>query len=585
MNTYRMMFMLILIGIILILVFLIVDVYRIEYHRLSLSVSYGKAQYLLPSTINLISIVLLLIMGVLLLVCRYLGGILFNVILLLVSSMMMFAIISFLLQGYVTGDQPRAEFALGSMIVEGRLSLEDAEFLSGYFHWPGLWMYEGVFSAITDISSFEAPVFLMVVTWFMLGLALTIMARYVHDGMHFSMAITAFLFYSIFNPYKIIHLCPQIYALLLLIMVAILLFRNLALSNCIVILILAIAIIVSHPLTSIILVGILLFVSLKNSITKFFERIPRMMFLSKGFALSILLLFIVWNVRFEDIIREIVLELTGDAQLQLLEPAARLNLYYIDPFYKTMASFRYMNIFLMLLLALLTILLRRDNRKIKEVFSLIIALSISSLLLNFVPGTFFHRVLYYLTPFIAVLSVGSLSALQKLINATLSKTLVRIVSAFTIILVPLLAQLSIMEFLTNNNPLSTLNSPYEFSLCEFVSNFYVHSDYSWSVSSGAILYYTVLSQERILRPYTLSSTNVLQATHLAMYLKEENSSAVRLYVEIVYPAHFFVVSPRERYVFYERTLFEDFHVVDYYISKENNKLYDNKLFQLYRTPK
>ncbi|MEM0080148.1 MAG: hypothetical protein QW118_08015 [Nitrososphaerota archaeon] len=468
------------------------------------------------------------------------------------------------------------------MIAEGRASLEEAERISGYFRWPGLWIYDGIFSAITGISSFDAPVLLMVVVWLLLGLALANVVRYIYGKVNFAVAIVAFLLYIIFNPYKIIHLCPQIYALLLLIIITSLLFKEPAISNNFVLLLLSMAVIISHPLTSLVVVGILLFIITRNFMTKVFKRINRAVNLHEAPVIAVLILFILWNIRFGELIRAIVTELTGDTSIQFLTPIAGVALYSVDAFYRAMSLFRYIGVFVILFLALLTLFLRKADRRIKGLFLLIIAISLSSLLLNFIPGSFFHRVLYYIMPFIAILSAGSFNILTKL--AMKSRMLIKASSMFMIIIIPLLSQLSIAEFITNNNPLATLNSPFEFSVNRFISNFFTYLEHSWSLSSGTASYYTVLVQKKSLK-YELSPSKSLMATYLSTYLNEENITAIEKYIKIVYPARFFIVSPRERYIFYERTVFTHFHIIDRHLDAKNTKIYDNGLFRLYEALK
>ncbi|MEM1646683.1 MAG: hypothetical protein QXL96_12715 [Ignisphaera sp.] len=578
-NAFKASSVLAFIGIILILQFATVGVYHVEYYKLSFSISYGRTEYLLPNLLSLTSIVLLLLMGGLLLLLRYSeGGVLFNATLLLAANMVMFPVLSFLSQGYVVGDQPRAEFALGAMIVEGRVTLEEAERISGYFRWPGLWIYEGIFSAITGISPFDAPVLLMVAVWLLLGLALITLTRRVYGSTSFVMATVAFLLYTILNPYKIIHLCPQIYALLLFIIITSLLFKELIIpSDYVVLLLLSIAVIISHPLTSVIVIGILLYILVRNLITKIFGEINRAVSLPEASTISVLVFFVIWNIKFDEIIRAVVEELARGASIQPLAPIAGVTLYSADTLYKAMGLFRYSGIFIMFLLALLSLFLHRTDRKIKGIFSLIITISLSSLLLNLIPGSFFHRVLYYTMPFIAVLSIGSFNDLTKF--AVRSRRLVKF-SSITLILIPLLSQLSIVEFITNNNPLAILNSPFESSIGKFIGNFYTYSEYSWSISSGTILYHMVLAQKSLLK-YTLSPSVSLKVTYLFTYLNEENITAIEKYIKTVYPAHFFIVSPRERYVFYERTIFTHFHIIDRYLDAKNIKIYDNELFRLY----
>jgi len=578
-SAFKVTSVLIFIGMILILQFVTAWAYHVEYYKLSFAISYGRTEYLLPNLLSLTSIVLLLLMGGLLLLLKYLrNDVLINATLLLVSSMVMFSVLSFLSQGYVVGDQPRAEFALGAMIVEGKVSLEEAERLSGYFRWPGLWIYEGIFSAITGISPFDAPVLLMVAVWLLLGLALANAVRYIYGKVKFAVAIVAFLLYAIFNPYKIIHLCPQIYALLLLVIITSLLFKESALSNNFVLLLLSMAVIISHPLTSLIVVGILLFVMTRNLMTRVFKGVNRAVSLHEAPVIAVLMFFILWNIRFNELVRDIVAELTGEISIQLLTPIAGVALYSVDAFYRAMSLFRYTGIFVMLFLALLTLLSYRADRRIRGLFLLMIAISLSSLQLNFIPGSFFHRVLYYTMPFIAILSTGSFNTLTKL--ALKSRILIKASSMFMIIIIPLLSQLSIAEFITNNNPLATLNSPFEFSVNRFISDFYTYSEHSWSLCSGATLYHTISAQKKSLE-YTLSSSKSLMATYLSTYLSEENITAIEEYTKIVYSARFFIVSPRERYVFYERTVFVHFHIIDRYLDAKNAKIYDNGLFRLY----
>jgi len=425
----------------------------------------------------------------------------------------------------------------------------------------------------------------MVAVWLLLGLALANVVRYIYGKANFAAAFVAFLLYAILNPYKIIHLCPQIYALLLLIIITSLLFKEPAISNNFVLLLLSTAVMISHPPTSLIVVGILLFIMTRNFMTRFFKGVNRALNLHEAPVITVLIFFILWNIRFSELVRAMVAELTGGTSIQLLTPIAGVALYSVDTFYRAMSLFRYMGVFVMLFLALLTLFLHRTDRRIRGLFLLIIAISLSSLLLNFIPGSFFHRVLYYTMPFIVILSADSFNILTKL--AVRSRVLIKASSVFIIVIIPLLSQLSIAEFITNNNPLATLNSPFEFSVNRFVGNFYTYLEYSWSMSSGTTLYYTVLAQKKSPKYISSlsSSSKSLMATYLSTYLNEENITAIEKYIKIVYPARFFIVSPREKYVFYERTVFTHFHIIDRYLDAKNVKIYDNGLFRLYEALK
>jgi len=172
----------------------------------------------------------------------------FRFMVLLVFLWPMVLVLNFLTHGYVVGGQPRTEFALSSLMVSGKVTFSQASSISVYFNWPSAWLMEGIFSNVINVSPFAAPVYLMVVTYLLLGLALVVMSGRLLPHHEYGLAMVSMLAYAILNPYKILHFCPQIYALTLFVLfLAIFLKRSLTMENVILVFIYSMAIITSHP--------------------------------------------------------------------------------------------------------------------------------------------------------------------------------------------------------------------------------------------------------------------------------------------------------------------------------------------------
>lgn len=550
--------------------------YDIEYDRLASSILHAKTYHLLPNLLDLSSMIILTLMGALLLLSRYSNTRTPSITLLLLVNLYVFAICSFFIQGaLISPDQPRVEMALGTMIVDGKLSgLEEAEKVSSYFRWPGLWIYVGIFSALTTFSPLEAPVYIMLVIWLLLGITLMIIVKHIYAKVDPLIATTPFLLYAILNPYKVLHLCPHVYALVLfMVIVSALIRETSSWSFFVTVKLLAVVIIMSHPLTSIIVVGLLI----SFIIIKIFEK-RQLTALPKSLVFSVSIFFTLWNIRFEDNIYKVVLELTEGSPTEPLSPTAGDRLYLVDAFYMTMTLFRYIGLCIIASSAIISLYLHKNNKKVRMGFFITSATFLSSFPLSFVPGTFFHRLLYYTSLPAVVLATGAIYRLAKfVVRGTRSV----IVLALIMITLPLLAQASIAEYLTNNDPSISLTNFSDIALSSFIGKFYSFSGLSWSITTPSMRYFVTLYQGKNLYPYTIIIEITPLVTKLSRYLVYQNSTAIREYVNVLYSGNYFIVSPKEKYVFYRRTLFADFNVIDRYIDSLNNKIYDDKLLKLY----
>jgi len=126
----------------------------VDYKVLAEGVANGRTYILYSGLFTSIMWAMLVSMGLLLLLNKG-DVILKDVILLTIFLWPMIITLNLLVYGYVmSGDQPRLEFALGSLMVSGKTTLEQASRMSNYFYWPSTWLLEGVFSNIVGLSSF-----------------------------------------------------------------------------------------------------------------------------------------------------------------------------------------------------------------------------------------------------------------------------------------------------------------------------------------------------------------------------------------------------------------------------------------------
>jgi hypothetical protein len=485
----------------------------------------------------------------------------------------MVIMLNFLIHGYVVGDQPRTEFALGSLMVSGRVTFSQASLISGYFDWPSTWLLEGIFSNVVDVSPFAAPVYLMVITYLLLGLALVVMGSRLLPHHEYDLAMVSMLAYAILNPYKILHFCPQVYALTLFaLFLAILLKRSLTMEDFIPVFIFSMAIITSHPLTSIVVAGII------GSIL-IFNLVKRGRELRGGFILSaiILILFITWNLRYENLLSSVVMELKKP-QIQPLPPVSGLSIYSVNVFFKLMAFYRYVSFIILIVGSLLAVavLLKRKSPLRVRVFAIGVGIIAGSALLNFIPGAFFSRLLYFTGAFISGLFPIAIHSVKERLR---KGVFLEIILLIVIILIPILSHVALLEFLTDNNPVATITGPYETSADIFIAEHYNFSG-CVGVSSGALSFYVYMTNPNLSKPLC---TYLLSNIASSVSIRPLNYLSASIFVKSVYIGNIFEVSPKERFNYYMRTIINNFELVDYYLNVNYDLIYNNGVFKIYST--
>ena len=539
----------------------------INYRMLAEDVVNGKTYTFYAGLFTPIIWVMLLSVGLLYLVSE--NVILKHVAILIVFLWPMIIVCNFLIYGYVVGDQPRLEFALGSLIISGKMTLKQASKISGYFNWPSTWLLEGTFSNIVGLSPFSAPVYLMVVTYLLLGLALIVISHKIFP-VH-SLAIVSLLAYAVLNPYKLVHFCPQVYSLVLFgLLLTLLLKENSVSEDFVLMFILSTSIITSHPLTSLVIAGIagsIMFFSLVKREGKSRNVL--------AFSIATLVLFVSWNINYENLIRSVIREILEGPQVQLLLPVAETNIYKVDTFFKLMVFYRYFLLTILSACSLLAVVILfkcRGSLRMR-----LLAIGIGSLtgivLLNYVPGSFFHRVLYFACAFMSALIPIAILAVKERLQVN---RFVKVTFMLAPLLLPLLSHIALLEFLTNNNPVAMITSPYEISSAIFIAT-HRYPGKHIGAPSGALSFYICMSNLNItssLNIYLLGRIYLISIQPLDYY-----SSSV--FAKSAYMGDIFMVSPRERFIYYIYTLFNNFQLVDLYLITNYDLIYDNGIFKIY----
>ena len=565
--------------IVILLLFLIFTLFNpiINYPSLAKDIANGKTYILYKGALTPTLWGSLILIGILSLVIRRTDPILNYTMILIIFAWPVIITLNFFIYGYVVGDQPRLEFALGSLIVSGKISLADASKASSYFSWPSTWLLEGVFSNILGITPFEAPPYLMLVTYLLLGLALICLSRglselFLTNGVF---AILSLLVYTMFNPYKILHFCPQIYALTLFIILLKILIKDwIKAVDYLVLFILSASIITSHPLTSIIIAGIVATMILYNLIKSDTELRKILMF-----ALAVIVLFVSWNLNYENLIKSVINELLERPQIQPLPPIAGKSLYNVDLFFGFMALYRYVSLAILLFLSipfivlLLTLGRQKYTLKIK-----IIATGVGTLLgtlfLNFIPGSFLHRFLYIISTIVCAFVPVSASVIDE---KTKKNRSLKFFLGLLLALSPILAHIAVLEFITNNNPAILVIGPHELSLSAFIAGHYEFHN-CIEVPSGSLAFFAhILNHNLTATPCFWLSSNIAMNVNI----RPRDYAAAREFVKRMYIGEIFVVSPRERFIYYVNTLFNDFHFADNYLNSNYLKTYDNGVYRLY----
>jgi len=565
----------ILVVLITLFLILVISMNVIHYGALAEDVANGVTYILYSGLFSPIIWVVLVLVGLLYLVGKDSVAFRFMAVL-LVFLWPMVIMLNFLIHGYVVGDQPRTEFALGSLMVSGRVTFSQASLISGYFDWPSTWLLEGTFSNVIGISPFGAPVYLMVITYLLLGLALVIMSRRLfppHDH-EYDLAMASMLAYAILNPYKILHFCPQVYAIMLFaLFLAILLKRSLTAKDFILVFIFSIAIITSHPLTSIVVAGII------GSII-IFNLVKRGRELRGGFILSaiILISFIMWNLRYENLLSSVVMELRKP-QIQPLPPVSGLNIYSVNAFFKLMAFYHYASFTILIAGSLLAIavLFKRKSPLSVRVFAIGVGIIAGSALLNFIPGAFFNRLLYFTGAFISSLVPIAVHSVKRRLIRGISRNHFNLLVIIVILLVPILSHVALLEFLTDNNPVATITGPYETSADIFIAEHYNFGG-CIGIPSGALGFYTYMIDSNLSEPLC---TYLLGDIASSVSIRPLNYLSASIFVKSVYIGNVFEVSPRERFNYYMRTLINNFKLVDYYLNVNYDLIYNNEVFKIY----
>jgi hypothetical protein len=565
--------------IVILLLFLIFTLFNpiINYPSLAKDIANGKTYILYKGALTPTLWGALILIGILSLVIRRTDPILNYTMILIIFAWPVIITLNFFIYGYVVGDQPRLEFALGSLIVSGKISLADASKASSYFSWPCTWLLEGVFSNILGITPFEAPPYLMLVTYLLLGLALICLSLglselFLSNGVF---AILSLLVYTTFNPYKILHFCPQIYALTLFIILLRILIKNyIKAVDYLVLFILSASIITSHPLTSIVIAGIAATMILYNLIKSDTELRKSLMF-----ALAVIVLFVSWNLNYENLIKSVINELLERLQIQPLPPIGGKSLYNVDLFFGFMALYRYLSLVILLILSIpsMTLLLISSKRKhILKIKIIVVGAGtlIGTLLLNFIPGSFLHRFLYFISTLVCAFVPTSISVISKKVRKSHS---LKFFLGLLLMLLPLLAHIAVLEFITNNNPVASVTGPHELSLDVFVAT---HYDFRKciEVPSGSLAFYTYTLN------YNLTTTPCFRLSGgiaVNINIQPHDYASAREFIKRMYIEEIFVVSPRERFIYYVNTLFNDFHFADNYLNSNYLKTYDNGVYRLY----
>jgi len=570
-NAMKILTQVFLIVFIILFLIQIVSMNVIHYSALAENVANGVTYVLYSGLFSPIMWVVLVLLGLLYLVSRGNVALRFMVIL-LVFLWPMVIVLNFLTHGYVVGDQPRTEFALGSLMVSGRITFSQASSISIYFDWPSTWLLEGIFSDVADVSPFAAPVYLMVITYLLLGLALVVMSSRLLPHHDYGLAMVFMLAYAILNPYKILHFCPQLYALTLsTLFLAILLKRSLTMmKDFILVFIFSMAIITSHPLTSIVVAGII------GSIL-IFNLVKRGRELRGSFILGavILILFITWNLRYESFLSSVIMELKKP-RVQPLPPISELSIYNVYVFYKLMVFYRYVSFIILTVGSLLAVavLLKRKSPLRVRVFAIGVGIIAGSALLNFIPGAFFSRLLYFTGAFISGLFPFAIHSVKERLR---KGVFLEIVLLIVTILIPILSHVALLEFLTDNNPVAIITGPYETSADIFIAEHYNFGG-CVGVSSGALVFYAYMTNPNLSKPLC---THSLGERAFSITVRSLDNLSSSTFVKNVYIGNVFEVSPREQFMYYIKTLINNFQLINYYLNVNYYLIYNNGVFRIY----
>jgi hypothetical protein len=332
------------------------------------------------------------------------------------------------------------------------------------------------------------------------------------------------------------------------------------------------AIITSHPLTSIVVAGII------GSIL-IFNLVKRGRELRGGFILSaiILILFITWNLRYENLLSSVVMELKKP-QIQPLPPVSGLSIYSVNVFFKLMAFYHYVSFIILIVGSLLAVavLLKHKSSLRVRVFAIGVGIIAGSALLNFIPGAFFSRLLYFTGAFISGLFPIAIHSVKERLR---KGVFLEIILLIVIILIPILSHVALLEFLTDNNPVAAITSPYETSADIFIAEHYNFGG-CIGISSGALSFYVYMTNPNLSKPLC---TYLLSNIASSVSIRPLNYLSASIFVKSVYIGNIFEVGPKEIFNYYMRTLINNFKLVDYYLNVNYDLIYNNGVFKIYST--
>ncbi|MEM3872098.1 MAG: hypothetical protein QXE05_06020 [Nitrososphaeria archaeon] len=554
----------------------------INYGALSQNISNARVYLLYPGMFQFGVFVALTLMGLL----AFKKGLLQRLIMLLTFIWPMIIILNFLLYGFVIEDQPRGEFVLSYLVVKGKISLMNAAEKSGYFRWPSLWLLEGIYADIVNLNPFITPVILMVPVYLLLGLSIVTLSRRFLPGSIFGPTFLTATVYAILNPYEIFALCPQMYALtLLIILLSVLLKQNLDFTNIVTISLFSISIITSHPLTSIVLVSVLSVMLASEMVkgAKKYRNIAPIM----GYA-SVIMLFTTWNLNYKDFLNDILKEILqhSSKNLSIILPLLQRKIYNADYFYWLMQLYQYSSTLFLAMFAFLSlILMARQDISRKKLTSLLAFLGVmggSIVIIAF--GIFSPRAIIFLTPMASALTFYGIEKIVYLLGEfgrfRRFLLLIKVAGLFIILFIPILSHVNMIEYLTTRSFVNTITSVYESRLYEFLAQRCDFHNPVWaSYGDFPIIFPYYICIYNFNKSWAVSS-RWIEEKIVELY-QMNTSPSVETLAKNIYVGEIFIVSPIEKFVVYTYTLFNDWHLVDDYLSLNYNLLYTNKLFKVY----
>jgi hypothetical protein len=297
------------------------------------------------------------------------------------------------------------------------------------------------------------------------------------------------------------------------------------------------------------------------------------------FALAVIVLFVSWNLNYENLIKSVINELLERSQIQPLPPIAGKSLYNVDLFFGFMALYRYVSLAILLLLSMpfivlfLTLGRQKYTLKIKIIVTGVGTL-LGTLFLNFIPGSFLHRFLYFISTIVCAFAPVSASVIDE---KTKKGRFLKFSLGLLLTLSPLLAHIAVLEFITNNNPVTLVTGPHELSLSTFIAEHYEFHN-CIEVPSGSLAFFAhILNHNLTATPCFWLSGGIAMNVNI----RPRDYASAREFVKCMYIGEIFVVSPRERFIYYVNTLLNDFHFADNYLNSNYLKTYDNGVYRLY----